>query len=267
VRGDRLSGGAHYLPPGREAYAVQERWGHPTRMMPSARKPLLTGTAEGRAWRPTAHWAATWRWSRSWRSLSRAAGRRRSSGDPRENGKVLSMLLFLSPASFNAERFFDQVAEILSRNLSMYLQRKAAERRLTHRSLHDALTDLPNRVYLTHQLETRLARLEPAAVLYIDLDRYKIINDTGPLGRGPGAHRSGDPAARVDPTAGRRGPHRWRRVHPAAHRHLRSRRDRTHRPPRSGRDRKAVRADEPCVFPVGQHRRAICPTMAAMRRC
>jgi diguanylate cyclase (GGDEF)-like protein len=95
-----------------------------------------------------------------------------------EAGEVLSVLLFVSPASFRANGFLAQVAEILSRNLSLYLQRKAAERRLTHQSLHDALTGLPNRVFLTHQLEARLARNEPAAVLYIDLDRFKIINDT-----------------------------------------------------------------------------------------
>ncbi len=95
-----------------------------------------------------------------------------------ESGKVLSVLLFLSSASYRDDGFLTQVAEILSRNLSLYLQRKAAERRLTHQSLHDALTGLPNRVFLTRQLEQRMARHEAAAVLYIDLDRYKLINDT-----------------------------------------------------------------------------------------
>ena len=182
------SGGAHLTRlPGREAYAVQERWGYPafTRMIADLPEsvPLLTGTAEGRAWETgRAHWANDLalepQLAQRFQAERLAAQAIFLAPILDENGKVLSMLLFLSPASFNAERFFDQVAEILSRNLSMYLQRKAAERRLTHRSLHDALTDLPNRVYLTHQLETRLARQEPAAVLYIDLDRYKIINDT-----------------------------------------------------------------------------------------
>jgi diguanylate cyclase (GGDEF)-like protein/PAS domain S-box-containing protein len=95
-----------------------------------------------------------------------------------EAGAVMSVLLFLSPAGFRGDGFLDQVAEILSRNLSLYLQRKAAERRLTHQSLHDSLTNLPNRVFLTHQLEARLERGEPAAILYIDLDRFKLINDT-----------------------------------------------------------------------------------------
>ncbi len=182
------SGGAHLKRlPGRDACSVQERWGYPafTKMIADLPEslPLLADTAEGRAWDTgRAQWI-----SELADEPGLAARYQADKLQARaiflapildENGKVLSMLLFLSPATFRADRFFEQVAEILSRNLSLYLQRKAAERRLTHRSLHDALTDLPNRVYLTHQLETRLARQEPAAVLYIDLDRYKIINDT-----------------------------------------------------------------------------------------
>ncbi len=102
-----------------------------------------------------------------------------------EDAKVMSALLMFGKISFRADRFISQVAEILSRNLSLYLQRKAAERRLTKASLHDALTGLPNRMYLTHQLESRLARNEPLALMYFDLDRFKIINDT--LG-----HQTGD---------------------------------------------------------------------------
>jgi diguanylate cyclase (GGDEF)-like protein/PAS domain S-box-containing protein len=102
-----------------------------------------------------------------------------------EDSRVMSALLMFGKISFRADRFIAQVAEILSRNLSLYLQRKAAERRLTRASLHDALTGLPNRMYLTHQLEARLKRGEPLALLYVDLDRFKMINDT--LG-----HQTGD---------------------------------------------------------------------------
>lgn len=95
-----------------------------------------------------------------------------------ENQRVMSVLLFLSPNGYRGDVFLSQVADSLSRTLSLYLQRKAAERRLTHASLHDPLTQLPNRVFITHQLEERLQAKRSAAVLYVDLDRYKLINDT-----------------------------------------------------------------------------------------
>lgn len=62
--------------------------------------------------------------------------------------------------------------------------RREAERRLQHDALHDALTGLPNRVLFIDRLAQsirRAQRLHPAccaAVLFLDLDRFKIINDS-----------------------------------------------------------------------------------------
>jgi diguanylate cyclase (GGDEF)-like protein len=49
-----------------------------------------------------------------------------------------------------------------------------------HQSLHDSLTGLPNRVQFGHRLEARLATAHdgPVAVLLLDLDRFKDVNDT-----------------------------------------------------------------------------------------
>jgi diguanylate cyclase (GGDEF)-like protein/PAS domain S-box-containing protein len=59
--------------------------------------------------------------------------------------------------------------------------RKRAERRIEHIALHDALTDLPNRTALDQHFSRALARGEEIgerfAVLCIDLDRFKEIND------------------------------------------------------------------------------------------
>jgi diguanylate cyclase (GGDEF)-like protein/PAS domain S-box-containing protein len=145
--------------------------------------PTATATAEGQAWTTgRSQWLLelTAEASLAQRFQARPLGAQAIFLVPitDEAGKVASMLVCLSAAPVKAPRFFEQSAGIVSSTLSLFLQRKGAERRLTHRSLHDALTDLPNRIYLTHQLETRIARNEPAAVLYIDLDRYKIINDT-----------------------------------------------------------------------------------------
>ena len=58
---------------------------------------------------------------------------------------------------------------------------KVKEAYLSHRALHDPLTGLPNRVLLLDRLEAALARLRrhPSflAVLYLDLDRFKTVND------------------------------------------------------------------------------------------
>ena len=57
-----------------------------------------------------------------------------------------------------------------------------AKARIEHTALHDSLTGLPNRRYLDQKLELRAALREDddrrTALLHIDLDRFKQINDT-----------------------------------------------------------------------------------------
>ncbi len=62
-------------------------------------------------------------------------------------------------------------------------QRKDIELKLIHDAHHDALTDLPNRVMFNSRLELAIANKKrhpenKFAVLFIDLDRFKLINDT-----------------------------------------------------------------------------------------
>jgi predicted signal transduction protein with EAL and GGDEF domain/PAS domain-containing protein len=62
-------------------------------------------------------------------------------------------------------------------------QRRLAEERLRHLSLHDVLTGLPNRVLFADRVEQALQRLKRDstrhfAVLCIDLDRFKVVNDS-----------------------------------------------------------------------------------------
>jgi diguanylate cyclase (GGDEF)-like protein/PAS domain S-box-containing protein len=60
-------------------------------------------------------------------------------------------------------------------------QRKQAEARIAHMARHDALTRLPNRMAFTEQLEATLALARASgdafAVLCVDLDRFKEVND------------------------------------------------------------------------------------------
>jgi diguanylate cyclase (GGDEF)-like protein len=61
-------------------------------------------------------------------------------------------------------------------------QRKQAEGRITYLAYHDALTNLPNRTLLEDRLATALAqarrRDRMLALLYLDLDRFKRVNET-----------------------------------------------------------------------------------------
>jgi diguanylate cyclase (GGDEF)-like protein/PAS domain S-box-containing protein len=60
-------------------------------------------------------------------------------------------------------------------------ERKELEQRLAHDAAHDPLTGLPNRTLLLDHLDATLARGERAgthtAVLFVDLDRFKLVND------------------------------------------------------------------------------------------
>ncbi len=61
-------------------------------------------------------------------------------------------------------------------------ERKQFERRLAHQAFHDPLTALPNRALFVNRLERAVARIgrgnHAIAVMFLDLDRFKVINDT-----------------------------------------------------------------------------------------
>jgi diguanylate cyclase (GGDEF)-like protein/PAS domain S-box-containing protein len=93
----------------------------------------------------------------------------------RKSGEIFFLLLSVSEGNVSNTRFFT----VMTRDNS---ERHIFESELEYLATHDTLTGLPNRTLLYDRLQqaiTQCARAKMlAAVLFIDLDRFKIINDT-----------------------------------------------------------------------------------------
>ncbi|MEM7773545.1 MAG: EAL domain-containing protein [Cyanobacteria bacterium P01_E01_bin.6] len=110
---------------------------------------------------------------------------------------------FISAADWQCERQWSSHEEsslfTLATNISAALNRKQAEERMLHRALYDPLTELPNRSLFNEQLSFYLKNSHRnenlLAVMFLDLDRFKAINDT--LGHTLGDQLLKDAASRI----------------------------------------------------------------------
>jgi len=91
------------------------------------------------------------------------------------------------PMEFNVGRLGPQ--RLVIGSLRDFTERKAETEALQYRALHDPLTGLPNRTFLRERLEETISagerEMKPCAVLLMDLDGFKSVNDS--LG-----HEAGD---------------------------------------------------------------------------
>jgi diguanylate cyclase (GGDEF)-like protein len=75
-----------------------------------------------------------------------------------------------------------QISQLVTHLAAIAIERKEFEDRLAHQSLHDPLTGLPNRTLFLDRLAQAIARCRrthaPVAVLFFDLDRFKVVNDS-----------------------------------------------------------------------------------------
>ncbi len=73
-------------------------------------------------------------------------------------------------------------AQALANVLGDAFEHQLTEDDIRHRALHDPLTGLPNRVLFMDRLQQAIERLRrresPAAVLFLDVDRFKLVNDS-----------------------------------------------------------------------------------------
>jgi len=90
----------------------------------------------------------------------------------------------LIAAHENLER---RVKERTSELEETIVKRRKIERQLEHDSLHDTLTGLPNRLFFSNELNIQISTADKLrdkkisshfAVLFLDLDRFKLINDS-----------------------------------------------------------------------------------------
>jgi diguanylate cyclase (GGDEF)-like protein/PAS domain S-box-containing protein len=103
--------------------------------------------------------------------------------------EVLGVMEFFHRDPHEPERVLVSVAESIGREIAQYIVRMQAEEAVKFMAMHDALTQLPNRTMFIERLGSAIAQAHrhgrTLAVLFIDLDRFKLINDT--LG-----HEAGD---------------------------------------------------------------------------
>ena len=82
----------------------------------------------------------------------------------------------------------------VSRHIAEAIDRQRKDDQIEHLAFHDSLTGLPNRLLFEDRLTTALSQAErrraPLCVLFVDLDRFKVINDS--LG-----HPTGDEVLKV----------------------------------------------------------------------
>lgn len=100
----------------------------------------------------------------------------------RDAKKLIAIFEFLSTVSHHPDRYLLDAFEKLGLHLAIVFQRKWEEDIIRHQAYHDVLTGLPNRILFKDRIAQALAHAhrnqKKLAMLFLDLDRFKMINDT-----------------------------------------------------------------------------------------
>ncbi len=102
---------------------------------------------------------------------------------------AIGALGFFGPVGWTATAQHVRAADLFTRMATVAVQRGETEAHLAYQATHDPLTALPNRALFLDRLDRALERRtpggDPVAVMFLDLDRFKVVNDA--LG-----HEAGD---------------------------------------------------------------------------
>jgi len=127
-------------------------------------------------------------------TLAAKAGLRGAFAFPiRSGNQALGVMEFFSRASRPPDEELLRSTRAIGSQIGLFTARRQAEERIRHLANYDELTGLYNRSMFSHRLGHALAQArrtdKPLAILFLDLDRFKNINDT--LG-----HAAGDSVLR-----------------------------------------------------------------------
>ena len=104
-------------------------------------------------------------------------------------GQVLGVMEFFHRDVREPDAMLIKIAESIGSQIGQCIVRMQAEEAVKFVAMHDTVTSLPNRIMFNQRLEQAIAQAHrhsrQLALMFIDLDRFKIINDT--LG-----HETGD---------------------------------------------------------------------------
>lgn len=139
-------------------YVIDEVRGHNPRMLSSGRTSLEE-------------------YQVMWRALTEHGMWQGEMWDRHKGGEIYPKLMTISTVKNVRGEIDYHIA-----SFSDIREQKAAEERIRHIAHHDALTGLPNRLHLSIALEQVLAdalrKSTEIAIMFIDMDRFKLINDT-----------------------------------------------------------------------------------------
>lgn len=117
-------------------------------------------------------------------SQARLVGLKAAFGFPVLVGtEVVRVLEFFSEESLSPDERLLKIMGQIGTQLGRVIERQRARERLLHHAFHDPLTQLANRALFLDRLQVSLSRVKrnrnyQFAVLFLDLDRFKVMNDS-----------------------------------------------------------------------------------------